>query len=94
MYLLRAGIGDRAVADLRLFERVAEHRELFFRHAWVDYTTHKPGTFRLVPPVEQIGAWEADYKAMLGPMFFGPVPTFEEMMAAARDFETAFNASA
>jgi hypothetical protein len=28
---------------------------------------------------------------MLGPMFFGDTPTFEEMIAAATDFELTFN---
>jgi len=92
--LLRAGIGERALAEIHLFQRVAEHRELFFRFSWVDYTTHKPGTFRLSPPEAQRANWHADYQAMLGPMFFGTTPTFEEMMNAAAAFERMFNASA
>jgi hypothetical protein len=47
--LLRAGVGDRALADMALFRRVAEHRVLFFRYSWVDYGTHKPDTFRRTP---------------------------------------------
>jgi len=31
---------------------------------------------------------------MLGPLFFGDSPTFEQMMTAAAEFETAFNATA
>lgn len=31
--LLRAGVGDRALADTALFARVAEHREVFFRYS-------------------------------------------------------------
>jgi hypothetical protein len=31
---------------------------------------------------------------MLGPMFFGDTPTFDELMAAADDFETTFNTTA
>jgi len=57
----------------------------------LDYTTHKPGTFRLTPPAEHLSAWKSDYADMLGPMFFGETPTFEEMIAAATDFETTFN---
>jgi len=85
--LLRAGIGERAMADMGLFQRVAEHREIFFRFTWVDYGTHKPGTFRLVPPDEHLAKWRADYEEMLGPMFFGETPSFDEMMAAVADFE-------
>jgi hypothetical protein len=92
--LLRAGVGERAIADTALFERVAEHREVFFRYSWVDYSTHKPGTFRLSPPPEHLANWRADYQEMLGPMFFGDTPTFEDMMTAAAEFEKTFNATA
>jgi predicted nucleotidyltransferase component of viral defense system len=92
--LLRAGVGERALADTALFQRVAEHREIFFRYSWVDYSTHKPGTFRLTPTAEHAAAWRADFQQMLGPMFFGEVPKFDEMIAAAADFATRFNATA
>ncbi len=59
----------------------------------MDYTTHKPGSFRLTPPDDQLAAWQADYQTMLGPMFFGNTPTFAEIMAAATAFETTFNAT-
>jgi predicted nucleotidyltransferase component of viral defense system len=92
--LLRAGVGERALAQTALFQRVAEHRELFFRFSWVDYSTHKPGTFRLTPPDNHVADWQTDYQAMLGPMFFGETPTFAQIMAAATEFETTFNATA
>ena len=90
--LLRAGIGEKALAQPALFQRVAEHRELFFRFSWVDYSTHKPGSFRLAPTPGHLADWRSDYAAMLGPMFFGETPTFEDIVALAVDFETTFNA--
>ena len=92
--LLRAGVGERALANTALFQRVAEHREIFFRYAWVDYSTHKPGTFRLTPPTDHLANWRSDYQAMLGPMFFGEVPDFDEIMEAVSEFEKTFNATA
>jgi len=92
--LLRAGVGERALAQTALFKRVAEHRELFFRFSWVDYTTHKPGSFRLTPPPEHFADWKSDYAAMLGPMFFGETPRFEQILSLAADFEKTFNATA
>jgi predicted nucleotidyltransferase component of viral defense system len=92
--LLRAGVGARALANPALFERVAEHREIFFRYSWVDYSTHKPGTFRLLPPDAHLAEWQDDYQAMLGPMFFGEVPDFAEILRAAGEFETTFNKTA
>jgi hypothetical protein len=91
--LLRAGIGERALANTTLFRRVAEHRELFFRYSWVDYSTHKPGTFRLSPPEGHLEYWRSDYQSMLGPMFFGDVPDFNAMMEMVSDFENTINAT-
>ncbi len=87
-------MGSTAMANRPLFSRVAEHREIFFRYAWVDYSAHKPGTFRLSPPADHVANWRADYREMLGPMFFGETPTFAQLMEAAAEFEHAFNATA
>jgi hypothetical protein len=92
--LLRAGIGESALANTALFARVAEHREIFFRYSWVDYSTHKSGTFRLVPPASHLSAWQADYHNMRGPMFFGQTPPFDEILYLVSEFEKAFNATA
>ncbi len=89
--LIRAGVGERALEDQLLFQRVAEHREMFFRHSWVDYTTHRPGTFRLMPPDGHLDTWRADYRAMQGPMFYGETPDFEEMIAVVGAFADRFN---
>lgn len=51
-------------------------------------------TFRLTPPTEHLADWRSDYAAMIGPMFFGNAPDFEEILATAADFEKAFNAGA
>jgi len=89
--LLQAGVGQRAVGDMALFRRVAEHREIFFRLSWVDYSTHKPGTFRLVPPEHHHANWRNDYGDMLGPMFFGEVPDFAQIILVVGEFERRFN---
>jgi hypothetical protein len=80
--------------DKALFNRVAEHREFFFRYSWVDYSTHQPGSFRLSPPADHLAYWRTDYQRMLGPMFFGDTPKFEDMMASVAAFERSFNATA
>jgi predicted nucleotidyltransferase component of viral defense system len=89
--LLRAGVGDRAIGNIALFQRVAEHREIFFGLSWVDYSTHKPGSFRLVPPEAHLADWQSDYEEMIGPMFFGDVPQFAEILELAGQFERRFN---
>ncbi len=89
--LLKAGIGKRALENEPLFQRVVEHREIFFRYSWVDYKTHRRGAFRLIPLEHQLEAWKKDYQAMLGPMFFGKVPSFDDILTTVGQFEEKFN---
>ena len=92
--LLSAGIREKALAQTALLRRVAEHRELFFRFSWVDYTTHKHGTFRITPPPEHLADWKSDYATMLGPIYSGETPSFEQILTLAADFEKTLNPTA
>jgi hypothetical protein len=92
--LIRRGVAVAAAADIDLFFRIAAHREVFFRWSWVDYATLRPGTLRLVPEKGQVQEWRADYDAMRDVMFFGDVPTFDEILATVRDFQDRFNRTA
>ncbi len=89
--LIQAGIADVAAADRELFFRIAEHRKIFFRYTWVDYTTLVPGQLRLVPSDAQLQDWRSDYNAMRTEMFFGDVPDFDEIIDVVRRFQDAFN---
>lgn len=89
--LIEAGVADDAMADDALFTNVATHRQVFFRYAWVDYSTLVRGQLRLVPPDEQIGDWRSDYNAMQKEMFFGDAPSFDVVMEKVRLFQAEFN---
>ena len=90
--LIQAGIGDQAVKDLDLFHRIAAHRQVFFRYSWVDYSTFNFNALRLVPAEAVRPAWQADYEAMQQEMFYGDVPTFDEILAVVGDFQARLNA--
>ena len=90
--LIMAGIGDESVRDMDLFHRVAAHRQVFFRHTWVDYSTLNPGQLRLVPAEADRPAWQADYENMRREMFYGDVPAFEQILAVVREFQSRLNA--
>ncbi len=92
--MIRQGVAEQAVADAGLFERIAAHREVFFRYNWMDYSTLRPGTLRLIPPPERRAAWEQDYAAMREAMFFGETPEFAEILQTVGDFEKLFNRAA
>ncbi|HXU37624.1 MAG TPA: nucleotidyl transferase AbiEii/AbiGii toxin family protein [Blastocatellia bacterium] len=89
--LIRKGVAAEASQDQRLFERVAAHRQRFFRYSWMDYTTLKKGLLRLVPLTGQETEWRRDYAAMSGEMFFGEQPTFHEVLKIVKHFEMEFN---
>ena len=89
--LIKKGIAARAVADLGLFDRVARHREIFFKASWVKYDTLRKGTLHLLPPSEQLSDWRRDYEAMREGMFFEEPPSFDEVLTVIRQFEEGFN---
>ncbi len=89
--MIRAGVSERATADLALFERVVEHRQVFFPYTWVDYDTMAKGTLRIVPEEVLIPVWETDYRSMQDVMFFGKPPGFTEILQVVGDFERRFN---
>jgi hypothetical protein len=91
--LIRSGVADRAAADKDLFQRCAEHRQVFFGQNWVDYDTLKPGTLRVSPADAHLADWRRDYEQMQGPMFFGESPAFGDILASVADFQQRFNAA-
>ena len=89
--LIRAGIAEKAAADLELFKRIKEHRMIFFRYTWLDYDSVKPSTLRLVPTETQMPNWRTDYTNMQQELFFGEIPTFDEIIDKVRRFQEEFN---
>ncbi len=85
-------IGREAVRRLDLLERVAIHKSVFFKSASANYGAAKPGTLKLVPPVERIQELKADYASMQ-PMFFSDPPTFDTIVERLRQLEAEINAS-
>jgi predicted nucleotidyltransferase component of viral defense system len=92
--LIKAGIGDKASRDLGLFDRIAAHRQVYFRYAWVDYNTLRPGRLRLVPPDVQLADWKSDYTTMQDEMFSGEPPSFDDLIQIVQEFQDAFNRKA
>lgn len=89
--LIRAGVGERALRDGELFERVAAHRSVFFRRRREAQESLRPGSLRLLPADDQRHAWAKDYEAMRESMFFGKTPDFPEILSVVAEFERRFN---
>jgi hypothetical protein len=89
--LIKKGVAAQAIAELGLFDRVVAHRQEFFDYGWMDYHTLRPGSLRLLPLPDQLSTWRGDYSEMKKEMFFGEVPTFDEILRVVGKFEKQFN---
>lgn len=89
--LIQKGIAETAASDMDLFDRIREHRRIYFKYTWMDYDTLAQGQLRLVPLENQIPDWKIDYSGMQQEMFYGDVPDFSEVLATVKAFEVKFN---
>lgn len=89
--LIQAGVSEKALADPGLFERVVEHRKVFFKKGGEAQSTLRPGSLRLVPTADRRPGWKRDYDAMREAMFFGEPPTFDTILAVVGGFEQRLN---
>jgi Nucleotidyl transferase AbiEii toxin, Type IV TA system len=87
--LYEAGVGKKALADLELLRKVAEHQAVFFRSSWSRYEEAVPGTLRLVPPEHRRKELDEDYRKM-GEMIFGE-PPLERIVTVLGEIERGVN---
>ncbi len=80
----------KALENVDLLEKVAAHKNLYFKAAWANYLTAKQGSLKLIPQKKVMKAMEADYKAM-SEMFPGNVPSWKEIISLIDLFEKDFN---
>ena len=88
--LSQLDIGNDALGQLDILERVIEHKKLFFASAWASYDTAAPGGFRLVPPDHRIEDLRRDYKQM-EPMIYGAYPEWEKITEGLTELERRIN---
>jgi Nucleotidyl transferase AbiEii toxin, Type IV TA system len=89
--LLDTEDGKAAATDFELLERVAKHKAVFFRSAWANYDTARPGTLRLMPSAERLKDLRADYRDM-APMMFDDKPlSFDEILVRIQTLQDTIN---
>lgn len=89
--LIQKGVAAQATEDLTLFDRVARHRQIFFKQTWVNYKTLQKGTLQILPTQNMLAEWAKDYETMRDVMFFDEPPSFDEILAVIRKFQEEFN---
>ena len=90
MQLAQSAVGERALADAALRERVVRHKSVYFASGWAHYETAHPGTFRLIPGEVRLSELRRDY-ARMHEMFFAAVPVFEDLISTLRVLEDRIN---
>lgn len=90
MRLAQQPVGERALTDPALRERVVRHKKAYFASGWAHYDTAQPGTFRLVPGAQRVSALRLDYGQMRDMIFAHP-PTFEEILGVIARLEKRIN---
>jgi hypothetical protein len=88
--LIKAEVGESAIRDKELFERVLKNRSTLFAYSWIDYATMKVTSLHLCPPDDQIESWRNDYQILCREMIYGTPPDFSVMIEAIHEFEDRF----
>src|SRR5690606_6843892 len=63
--------GESAINDKELYNTIVEHRQVYARISWIDYSKHATETLNFIPPEKVLAEWEDDYKSMKESMFYG-----------------------
>lgn len=89
--LLNSPIKEKALSDLALLNRVADHKKIYFASAWANYETARKGTLRLSPLGRVLAELERDYELM-ATMFYGrPRPNWNLILKTVEEFQQEFN---
>ncbi len=89
--LIRAGVGDQAYKDMDLRSQIVAHRQVYFHYTWVDYSAMDHGQLQLTPVETDWTTWKSDYESMQQEMFYGVVPTFEQIVKVVQKFQEKVN---
>jgi hypothetical protein len=92
--LFKSEIAERAIGQLNLLDHVVEHKKIFFSRATDDYDEALRGHLHLVPVSDRLQALRNDYQKMQNDrMFFGAVPSLEDILESLTQLEATINAA-
>lgn len=88
--LIKSSIKKKALEEVALLERVANHKSIYFASSWASYGTARKKTLKLLPSVRISKELERDYTLMKA-MFFREMPAWESILKTIEQFENEFN---
>lgn len=88
--MVGTSIYTKAIQNIDLLIKVAEHKALFFKDSKAHYNLAKPGSLRLMPLDEHLVLLNDDYRQMKE-MFFDDPPSFESVLKKLKTAEEEIN---
>ena len=90
--LMQSGIGQEALAEPELLERVAKHKAFFYTQAGVDYAITYQGGLKVFPQGSRQQELADDYAAMRD-FFMSEPPKFADILKSLQTIEQQTNAA-
>src|ERR1043165_7341133 len=88
----KSEFAKRSLAQLELLKHVVEHKKIFFLRGSDNYDEALAGQLHMVPVEARLTALRRDYEKMQRDrMFFGEVPTLEEILESLKELEARIN---
>ncbi|RVA74308.1 nucleotidyl transferase AbiEii/AbiGii toxin family protein, partial [Mesorhizobium sp. M7A.F.Ca.CA.001.11.2.1] len=88
--LMQSETGRAAIANLDLGADCVRHALMFFDRPDYDLASAVPGTFAIEPATKMVDALARDYTNTTA-MIFGTPPSFDGILASARQIEQSIN---
>jgi hypothetical protein len=84
------GVGEAALADHDLYERLIRHRQVYSRISWVDYASLGHATLSFLPPAEMLELYRNDYATMQEHMIYEKAPPFDDIIVKLKLLQGRF----
>lgn len=89
--LMDTEYGKAALEDKELFDHIINHRKKFNAIRGFDYSNHKKGKIKIIPPNEAIKEWEKDYNTMKENMIYGESLDFNSLIKRIKELQNRVN---
>lgn len=89
--LMNTSYGKSAIEDNALFDIIVTHRKEVTPLRGMDYSNHKKGKLKIIPPDEVLNKWEQDYSIMQENMILGKSLPWKDLIERIKEVENRFN---
>jgi len=80
-----------ALSDLKLYNKIVEHRKIFTKISHIDYSNHSPDKINIIPPKNVLSLWEKDYEIMQNSMIYNDSLPFEKLLERIKELNKRIN---